>query len=137
MGEAVKTCYLLLMLGMVGLGFGQDVKPMPTPIKVSDVRGDAPEFKRRYEVMLPRRIRMKVEMHTFMRDRMDDSELTQADGKWVLFDVRSPADKILDREILPYVQQFAKEIIRMDAEYIRSRPAEFVDENGTRWRRVN
>jgi hypothetical protein len=68
--------------------------------------------------------------------RFTSGELTQSNGRWVLFEPERPADKILDREILPIVQRFCDEILALDAAYVKSDPGEFVDVRGVRWRRV-
>lgn len=109
----------------------------PTRIDVKDVAADTPEFRREYRARLNEHISIKVTLrNSYGGSRYDDSELDQNDGKWVLFDVHAPADKILDRELLPIVQQYCDAILQLDADFIRSDPSQFTDEKNRVWRRV-
>ena len=112
-----------------------------TPITGSNVhvaltRDDPPTFKCVYTASLPRGCTLKVSLQTSFGRRFDISEITQANGKWVLFDVKAPADKILDRELLPDVEALCAEILRLDAAFIASDPGEFTDTKGCTWRRA-
>lgn len=117
---------------------GQPLFVADTSVKVTDDPGDTPEFRRTYKVRINKVITMTVVMRSWDYDneRRDDSELRQADDKWVEFDLRAPADKILDRDILSTVQKYCDQIIRMDEAYMNSVPSEFVDKKGQRWKRV-
>jgi hypothetical protein len=74
-------------------------------------------------------------LHTFLESRMDTSELDQSDGKWVLFDLHAPADKILDRDLIPIVERYCADILKMDDAYMGA-AVEFTDKQGHVWRRV-
>jgi len=106
-------------------------------VHVALEREDRPKFKCIYTAALPRGCKLKVALYTsYGGSRYDMSEITQANGKWVLFDVKAPADKILDRELLPDVEALCREILRLDRELLASDPSEFTDERGQTWRRV-
>jgi len=108
-----------------------------TDIHVALKREEQPEWRCVYTASLPRSCKLKVELRSWALGRMDSSEITQSNGKWVLFDLKAPADKILDRELLPDVERLCAEIQRMDHEFLASRPNEFTDERGDTWRRVD
>jgi hypothetical protein len=131
---------------------GADTKPRPVvapstlpaltgqrelslPIKVTDVREDAPEFRRDYESVIVRGIKVKISVRRgfFRGSYYKSGELTQPNGKWVLFDPEDVADKILDPEILGEVERVCSDIIAMDNAW-RSEPKRaFVDKNGQQW----
>lgn len=108
----------------------------PNGIKVTLGREDGPKLQRVYTARLPRGCRLQVKRWTGYGGRYDVSNITQANGRWVLFDVERPADKILDRELLPDVERLCAEILRLDREFIASDPREFTDQQGHTWRRV-
>lgn len=108
-------------------------------IDVTLKREDVPEFRRSYKTQVGDGFTVEVTMVTSSlylgrRDRL--SQLTQKNGKYILFDARSVADKIIDRELYPLVQAVVDTILAMDAEYIASNPTEFIDETGAIWRKV-
>jgi len=128
-------------MGVTIVGFfSRDVQPKqttPSGITIQDLPADRPGFKRRYTAHINDEVSMKIELQTsYGNSRYDMSELDQRNGSWVLFDLHRPADKILDREILPTVQKLCAEIVEIDRTYIDARPNEFTDEGGVRWRRV-
>lgn len=111
------------------------------PLEASSVhvaleREDRPAFKCVYTAALPRGCKLKIEIKTTRWGQYDSSEITQANGKWVLFDANSPADKIIDRELLPDVEAICREVLRLDAAFRASSPDEFTDDQGHTWRRV-
>lgn len=120
--------------------FGRDEQPKVTTtsgLAIQDLPAERPEFKRRYSARINDEVSMKVEIKSsHYGGTYDVSELDQRNGSWVLFDLNKPADKILDREILPRVQQLCSEIVEIDRKYRAALPDEFVDETGARWRRV-
>lgn len=110
----------------------------PTGIKIQEIPADRPQFKRRYTAQVNDQVSLKIELYNgYGGGTYDMSELTQRNGKWVLFDAKSPADKILDREILPTVERLCEEVLQMDAAYRKSKPNEFIDKSGVKWRRVD
>ncbi len=120
------------------MGFFRNHDNAPSPqgdIHIEDVRQDAPEFKRLYTGKLDERARIKIDCHTFMRSRMFSGELTQPNGRWILFDPEAIADKIIDPLLVPLVQGFVDQALKLDREFLASDPVEFTDENGRRWRR--
>ena len=109
----------------------------PLDIRVALKREDRPKFERVYEAQLTREVSIKVKLYTsYGGSRYDMSDLRQRDGRWVLFDAKRPADKILDRELLPHVERACEQILMLDRDFLRSDPSEFVDELGHTWRRA-
>lgn len=106
-------------------------------IHVKESREEELRFMRTYSAQITDEVRIEVERRTFLGARYDTSILTQRDGRWILFDISDPADKILDPDLLPIVERYCAEIIRLDEEYITSRPDKFTDETGQVWRRVS
>jgi hypothetical protein len=104
-------------------------------ITVKDIRADAPKFARSYTVKLDDRATLRVTIKSFL-GRYSSGELNQPNGRWVFFDPDRIADKILDPVLLPLVERYCKIIRDMDKEFMRGKPNEFTDENGTTWRRV-
>ncbi len=105
-------------------------------IHVEDIRADVPQFKRVYTAKLDNRASIKIEIKTFIgNDRYYSGELTQPNGRWILFDPKAIADKILDPVLLPIIKKYTDEIIALDKTYIKSDPNEFMDEKGQKWKR--
>ena len=78
-----------------------------------------------------------VTCRTFIsRSRNRSGELTQPNGKWVLFDPDAVAEKILDPMLVPIIKEACAAIRKIDDDFIASRPGEFIDEDGCRWRRM-
>lgn len=139
--RTLQPAALVLALGMALVGCDSPapkyVASQTWSIDTKEVASDPPQFKREYRTELINGITLKVTLYTTsFSDRYDMSELDQPNGQWVLFDVKSPADKILDRELLPHVQAACEEILRIDAAYIASNPERFTDSKGTTWERV-
>lgn len=108
----------------------------PTGIQIKDLPSDRPAFKRRYNARINDEISMKIEIkNSYGSGTFTMAELTQRNGRWVLFEPERPADKILDREVLPTIQKLCDEILQIDHAYRRSDPSEFIDEAGVTWRR--
>ena len=124
---------LLLIVMLTGSALCQN-------IKVKDVPADVPTFKREYKMALgKKKITMTITCSSRYYswrglERSCDGELTQPDGKWVLFEPNRPADKILDSTLLPLVISGVAEIRKLDRAYMNPRPDYFVDESGTHWR---
>jgi hypothetical protein len=108
-------------------------------IHTEDVPGDIPEFKRVYSAKLAgtdRHCTLKVTMRTWSLGLSKSAELTQDNGRWVSFDPDNIAEKILDRALVPLIQQYVDEIYSLDEGFRKSDPAQFIDERGVAWRRV-
>jgi len=142
--QAAKWMLALLLSATIGVSaaiggcmWGKKDIQQSGDVTITNVRGDVPEFKRRYEVRINSHVTMKIEIHSTAYGTYDMSELDQTGGGWVLFDLNKPADKILDRAVLPIVQKYCLEIKQEDKLYRDSRPNEFTDQNGDVWRRAN
>ena len=106
-------------------------------ISIKTSREEKPEFERVYTAQVNSRVSLEVTMKWFIGSRRDASGiLNQTGGKWVTFDPENPADRILDRDILPIVRGLCDTIFTLDAAYVKSDPSEFVDKAGNRWKRV-
>lgn len=97
-------------------------------------REDYPVFRRIYRSKIDDRCRVTIKARTTMfRERDLDGELTQTNGRWVLFDPRAIADKILDPVLVPKIQAVVDRVRIIDAEFLRSGTSEFTDRGGARW----
>ena len=126
---------LAVFAGLFGLdrSAGQASDAGKTGVTITDEPNDAPEFKRIYvKYVYPRNVKIKitVTIHTFSGTRMTQGELTQSDGKWVLFEPERPADKIIDPVLLPMVNEACKVILQIDHDFIRNYPKKFTDSAG-------
>ena len=125
--------------------FGCGPKPVQewprtdSSIVIKSVPEDIPQFRREYTVKLTDSVSMKITAKSHKNygngNRVLYGELDQKDGKWVLFDPEAPADKILDRELLPLVQIKCQEILVFDKRFRDGRPNRYIDENGDYWTR--
>lgn len=137
----MKRLVVLLVLALSGCQYiGGDVwfeKKTHTTEGITIVLSpeDVPRLMRVYTIQLKSRdLKMEVTARSFM-GVMYSGELDQSFGKWVLFDPESPADKILDREIIGEVEARCKEIIALDKQWRSEKPKEFIDESGQIWQR--
>lgn len=114
------------------------LEPAANSISVVQKPEEAPRFARVYEARLDDRASIAVTMRSrsYGRERMASGELTQKNGRWVLFDPRAVADKILDPLLVPLIQRHVDEIFRLDAEFMQAAPSRFVDERGQAWSRL-
>lgn len=115
------------------------IAPHPTSqvTHVENRREDRPRFKRVYTCEIAaRRCTMILEAYTFIGRRCWGGELRQPNGKYVLFDSDAVADKIIDPVLVPLIIEACSEIMHIDRKFIESRPNEFTDEGGVRWRRI-
>ena len=113
--------------------FSNHVETTNIGIHIQETPPDPPAFERIYTASLNDQCSIKIRIHTFMHDRMKHGELTQKNGRWVLFDPDAVADKILDPVLLPLVEKYCQEISQMDKAYIESNPASFIDDRGQKW----
>lgn len=60
-------------------------------------------------------------------------ELRQSDGRTVDFDCDKVADKILDRDLVPPVQQQCRVLHEVGLEFFKTVVTEFVDDRGRTW----
>ncbi len=120
-------------------------KPAPDPLPQNGDGGfaitlspeDRPEFKRTYKKKLDARCTIKVDIYVFYGSHISESgELTQPDGRWVLFDPRKVADKIIDPVLVSLVQKACDEILALDAAFRANLPDEFTDDGGVKWKRA-
>lgn len=111
----------------------QTVTPPETLVKVKSIREDRPMFGREYSMPLDHRSVKVTARSSSGLGRWLSGELTQSNGRWVLFDPDAIADKILDPALVPLVEKACREIMAIDDEFMASRPRSFVDEGGVTW----
>jgi hypothetical protein len=130
----MKITLVLVLPFLAMLGCGPRAKPLApdSDITVKSIREDAPKFRREYNVRLNGSVSMTVTIYNFLGITYN-GELNQTFGKWVFFDPENPADKIIDRNLLPLVQKKCREIIAADKDFRSNKPSEFTDEDGTVW----
>lgn len=105
-------------------------------ITIMDVPGDVPEFERTYSSQITPEVSIKLTAKLFLFEPVTwDGELRQSDGRYVFFDPKNPADKILDRDLVAPVEKICKEAISTDEAWRASKPNEWTDKDGTTWRR--
>jgi hypothetical protein len=104
-------------------------------IKITDLKEDCPKFAREYTRRLDdgRSIKVTLKSYSWTSERSASGELDQSNGRYVLFDPRAIADKILDPVLVPLVQAACDEIEALDRAYMASNRPSFVDERGTKW----
>jgi hypothetical protein len=112
------------------------VETTTSGLHVENVRADKPEFKRLYTVQLNQRAFMKVDIHTSLGHRWTSGELSQPNGRWILFEPERVADKILDPVLVPIIERYVAEIFALDKTFMASNPGEYIDDGGCRWRRI-
>lgn len=98
---------------------------------------EPPKFKRTYRAKLPNHATLTITMYTSSIIGRTDrfGELTQWNGKWILYDVHAVADKIIDRELYPLVQNLTDQALVLDRQFVQNLPKEFMDETQTIWKR--
>lgn len=115
----------------------EPVETTQSGIEIKSIANDKPAFEREYRARISDQVSMKITCKNYWSSGVYTAgELTQSNGRWVLFEPERPADKILDRELLPTIEKLCQEILATDHAWRRSDPAEFVDKAGVRWRRV-
>lgn len=129
---------IVLLIGVLSMWFMSCNSGRPlsagSGITVEDKKSEQPAFERVYNSRVNSNVSMTVTIKNAYGSRAyTTAELTQNNGKWVLFEPESPADKILDRDLLPLVQSLCDQILSADKLY-RSDPAkEFTDTSGSVW----
>lgn len=113
------------------LASAQDVQ---VDIRVEAKREDEPAFRRCYSTAIARGIRVEVDCWTSCERRACWGTLRQPNGKYVLFDPHEVADKILDPVLVPEVEAACGRMLKIDGDFLRSKPSEFVDKRGRVWR---
>jgi hypothetical protein len=106
-------------------------------IAVEDVHSDyGPAFERCYTIKLDDRATLRVAIKTSCGRRYANGELKQPDAKWVVFDPRNIAEKIIDRTLVPLVEKACATIMAEDAKFARHLPDIWTDKEGHKWQRI-
>lgn len=106
-------------------------------IHIDSVREYVPRFKRVYSARINERATIKIEIYSANGlGRMKSGELTQPNGRWVLFDPDAIANQILDPILVPLVQRYVDAVYTLDKQFLSSDPGYFTDERGVKWQRV-
>lgn len=133
----MKLNIVFLSMLLAGPALAQEAKPQE--ITAIDVRNEAPKFEREYRIKLNNFISMKITCKNseyaslYPSGRACSGQLDQMDGKWVMFDPDSPADQILDKELLPSIRKFVAQIHAADIIFAHSAHTEFIDKDGKHW----
>lgn len=108
-------------------------------ISVNAIPSDPPRFERKYTVPLTDGRSAHVSLYTSPRTGRTESygELRQANGNYVLFDIRRIAEKILDPALVPQVEEAVRKMVAADKAFMASDPKEFTDTAGKHWVRQN
>lgn len=105
-------------------------------ITVKDKPADRPKFERVYTAKLDNRATIELKaMNGYSGSRYWYGELTQPNGRWVLFDPERVAEKILDPLLVPLIQARVDEAFALDKAFIKGDPKSFIDEAGIVWRK--
>src|ERR1700685_2474638 len=119
---------LILLVLFASAAFAQD-----TNVHTKDLPID---FPREYRMHIGiNGIILEVDAHwdDIWHERYFLAVLTQPDGADVVFDIKHPADKILDRDIVPIVVTACRKILEMDRKYLADGPKAATDRAGHKW----
>lgn len=105
-------------------------------VSISEIPEDPPKFRRDYRKKLDGRASCTISMRSSWSRRFSFGELTQPDGRWVMFDPERVAEKILDPSLVPLIEEFTKQVFSLDRDFIKSNPSKFADENGLEWHKI-
>lgn len=108
---------------------------IPFGMTINDCREDRPKFRREYTGTMPGNIRCTITIRT-LYSRSASGELTQPDGRWVMFDPHRVAERILDPVLVPLIEEFCRQVEWLDSEFVSNIPSSFVDEDGVKWVRA-
>lgn len=142
LGTGLLAALALALIAAPIIWFGKDTSPMATTavtaadsdgISIKPTPGDPPQFERVYKARINADVTMSIRIKTSLGHTMRFGELDQTGGRWVLFEPERPADKILDRELLPVIQDLCKRIIATDDAFRRAKPGRFTDSHGDVW----
>lgn len=112
--------------------------PAAPHINIKDIPESIPSFKKEYEGKLSNNavINLSVRNAYYGKGRYWSGTLTQPNGTWIVFDPERVADKIIDRELVPLINDFVASAFALDADFIKGDPNAFVDERGQVWKRL-
>lgn len=141
------TCLVILLIIALALGSWLQADHaamlnMPHPdasaITVTN-ETDVPEVKLRYKTALRDGITLTVTTrYSSITERVSyDGELVQKDGRWVFFDPEKPADRILDKDLLPEIDQACAYIIGIDTHSRHTMVDSYTDKTGTTWLKMS
>lgn len=110
--------------------------PAPPKIKIKDVKEDVPEFKKVYSGVLSNNACIELDVKycdIYKRRSFGLGTLTQPNGSYVFFDVDRVADKILDPQLVPLINDFIKAVKELDKQYAATAQNSFMDKMGNVW----
>lgn len=115
-----------------------ELPPWGSTVTVEARREEPPKFSRTYGAQLDARAHAEVTMRTSSYfGRSGTGMLTQPGGRYVAFDPAAIADRILDPTLVPLVEAFVEHVFALDREFMATHGAEFIDEKGNIWRRLD
>lgn len=127
----VTGMMMVLILCMAYIAHAQD-----QVIRVKDLPVD---FPREYRMHVGiNGIVLEVDAHwdNIWEKREYFAYLRQPDDALVSFDIKHPADKILDRDLFPIVQAACRKILAMDRKFLADGPKAVDDRFGHSWTRI-
>lgn len=115
-----------------------ELPPLAAKVTVEARREAIPVFSRTYSARLDDRAHAEITMRTSSYfGRSGHGMLTQPGGKYVSFDPQAIAARILDPALVPLVEAFADHVFALDRQFMAEHGAEFIDEKGHVWRRLD
>lgn len=95
-----------------------------------------PALSRTYGAKLDERAFAEITMRTSAYfGRSGSGMLTQPGGRYISFDPKAIADRIIDPGLVPLVEEFAEAVLALDHEFLAANGDQFKDEKGRIWRR--
>ena len=118
--------------------------PAPLPSRLIIIKDKAerpPEFDREYITTISSKGKeFKLELHAsyygYGNERSYVGYLYQSEYKYIYFNPKEIADKIIDTDLVPIVIDACNEMIKIDRAFAESNHNTFKDEKGVTWRRV-
>jgi len=141
--EGLMSAFGYAPITLPPIGLRGDIIPayrtsVSAAIKAESLPEDEPKFKRRYTTEIAGGFRLEVEMKTYTHgSRYCSGYLWQSNGKMIGFDPHAVADKIIDRDLAPLVQQLSDQIIALDKDFCRSGTGQYTDDTGVMWIRAD
>lgn len=134
----MKQYWMIMLISLLAGCTQQEAPTMVDGVEVRDVPQDPPAFERVYVESISDNVTVRITMKSYSFGRSDRfGELQQSDGKYVLFNIGRVAEKIIQAELVPHVERAVQHVLALDAAYMKSKPASFVDVHGTRWVRAD
>lgn len=113
--------------------------PVTKPeIKIVDVLENEPSFRKCYSGTLSNNARIELEAQKGFswKPRIWSGILAQPNGNRIYFDPSNIAEKIIDPQLVPLIQNFVQAAFELDQQFMESPRDTFVDKNNHVWKRI-